>query len=41
MEVKMSLMDIEKSDFIFDEKDHFIVMREMAAKNHQGDVGDE
>ena len=35
------LRDIEKSDFIFDEKDYFILMREMAAKIHQGDVGDE
>ena len=36
-----NLRDIKKSDFIFYENDNFIVMRDMATKNHQGDVADE
>lgn len=36
-----NLRDIKKSDFIFDENDNFIVMRDVVTKNHKGDVADE
>lgn len=38
---RKNLRDIKKSDFIFNENDNFIVMRDMATKNHKGDVADE